>query len=104
MVLAEIKGEATAANVRRINRTEKMIITTSIKRITIIIITVIGGTITEGVVLFSVVENRVKTEIMATITEALMIFIDAGIYFLLKTYACQYYFSVILDYVTNILF
>jgi len=103
VVLAEIKGEATAANVRRINRTEKMIITTSIKRITIII-TVIGGTIIEGVVLFSVVENRVKTEIMATITEALMIFIDAGIYFLLKTYACQYYFSVILDYVTNILF
>lgn len=103
MVVAEIKDEATAANVRRINRTERMIITTSIKRITIIIITV-GDTITEGVVLFSVVENRVKTEIMATVTEALMIFIDAGIYFLLKIYACQYYFSVILDYVTNILF
>lgn len=83
MAVAEIKDGAIAANVRRINRTERMIITTSIKRITLIIITVVvvGDTIIEGVALFSVVENRVKTEIMAALTEALMIFIDAGIYF-----------------------
>lgn len=81
MAVVEIKDGVIATNVRRINRTERTIITTSIKRITIIIITVVDDTIIEGVALFSIVENRVKTEIMAAVTEALMIFIDAGIYF-----------------------
>lgn len=86
MAAAETKGEATAANVRRINRTERMIIATLIKRITTIIIIVTDDTIIEGVVLFSVAANRVKTEIMAAVTEALMIFTNAGIYFVKSLY------------------
>lgn len=78
MAVAETKGEVTAVNARRINRTERMITTTSIKRIIIIIIT--GDTITGGAVLLNVAENQAKTEITVPVTEALMIFTDAGIF------------------------
>lgn len=78
-VVAETKDEVTAANVRRINRTERTI--TIIKRI-IIIILAVGDTITGGVISFSVAENRVKIEIMVATIETLTIFTGAGICFL----------------------
>lgn len=66
------KDEATVVNVKKINRTGRMIVITIIKKIIIIIITV-GGTITEdSVILSSVVENRVKIGIIAA-TETLTI-------------------------------
>lgn len=80
MAVAEIKDEASVANVKRTSRIERTT-TTTIKRIVIIIIiTVVDGTITEDVVLFNVVENQVKKEIMVAATEISTISIDAGIY------------------------
>lgn len=80
MAVAEIKDEVTAVNVRKINRTERMITITIIKRIITIIIAV-DGTITGDVISFSIVENQVKIEIMVAAIEISMIFTDAGIYF-----------------------
>lgn len=80
MAEAATKDEVPAANVRRINRTERTITTIIIKRI-ITIIVAVGDTITEGVISFSVAESRVKTEIMVAAIETLTIFTDAGIYF-----------------------
>lgn len=79
MAVAETKDEVTAANVRKINRTEKTITITIIKKIISITIAV-GDTITGGAISFSVAENRVKTEIMVAAIETLTIFIGAGIY------------------------
>lgn len=79
MAVAEIKDEASVANVKRTSRIERTT-TTTIKRIVIIIITVVDGTITEDVVLFNVAENQVKKEIMVAATEISTISIDAGIY------------------------
>lgn len=77
MAVAETKDEVTAVNVRKINRTEKTITTTIIKRI--IVIAAVGDTITEGVISFSIAENQVKIEIMVAAIEISMI-TDAGIY------------------------
>jgi hypothetical protein len=83
VVAAEIRHEAIVANDRRTNKTEKTIATTTIKRIitiiTIIItIVAIDDTIIEDVILSSVVENRVKTEVTVTVTEVSTIFTSAG--------------------------
>ena len=81
MAVAEIKDEVTAANVKKINRTERMITITIIKRIiTVIVVVVIGDTITGDIISFNVAENRVKTEIMVTAIETLTSFTGAGIY------------------------
>jgi len=89
VVAAEIRHEAIVVNVRRTNKTGRTIATTTIKRIitiiTIIITIVItiDDTIREDVVLFSVVENRVKTEVtevpLVTVTEVSTIFTNAGL-------------------------
>lgn len=81
MTVAEIKDEVAAVNVRKINRTERMITITIIKRIITIIIAV-DDTITGGVISFSIAENQVKIEVMVAAIEISMIFTDAGIYFL----------------------
>jgi len=77
VVVAETKDEVTAANVRKINRTERTIAITIIKRIIIII--AVGDTITGDAILFSIAENQVKIEIMVAAIEISMI-TDAGIY------------------------
>jgi len=83
VVAAGTRHEATVANVKRTNKTEKTIVTTTIKRIItiIIIITIVAidDTIIEDVVLSNVVENRVKTEATATVTEVSTIFTNAGL-------------------------
>lgn len=79
MAVAETKDEVTAANVRRINRTERTTTVTIIKRIITIIIAV-GDMITGGVISFNVAENPVKTEIMVAALETSTIFTDAGIH------------------------
>lgn len=83
MAVAEIKDKVTAANVRKINRTERMITITIIKRIItilVVVVVVVGDTIIGDVISFNVAENRVKTEIMVAAIETLMILTDAGIY------------------------
>jgi len=85
VAVAEIKDEVTAVNVRRINKIERMITITIIKRIIIII--AVGDTIIEGVISFSVAENRVKTEIMVVTIETLTIFTGAGISFFRNLYS-----------------
>lgn len=85
MVVAEIKDEVIAANVRKINRTERTIAITIIKRIIIII--AVGDTITGDAILFSIAENQVKIEIMVAAIEISMI-TDAGIYFLKTRIIC----------------
>jgi len=85
VAVAEIKDEVTAVNARRINKIERTITITIIKRIIIIIIAV-GDTITEGVISFSVAENRVKTEIMVVAIETLTIFTGAGISYFRNLY------------------
>lgn len=77
MAAAEIREEATAVNVKRINKIERTTIVITIKRITTIILTA-GDTIIEGVALSNVAENQVKTEVTAATTGALTIFTDAG--------------------------
>jgi len=86
VAVAEIKDEVTAVNARRINKIERTITITIIKRIIIIIIIAVGDTITEGVISFSVAENRVKTEIMVVAIETLTIFTGAGISYFRNLY------------------
>lgn len=86
--MAVAKDEVTAVNVRRINKTEKTIVTTIIKR-TIVIPIVVDDTITgDSVVLFNVVENLVKIEITVAATGILKIFIDQGIFESFKYSSC----------------
>lgn len=86
MAIAEIKDEVTAANVRKINRTEKTITTTIIKRIITIII-LVGDTIIEGVIL-SIAENQARTEIIVVAAIEISMITDAGIYFLKTWVIC----------------
>ena len=80
MAVAEIKDEVIVANVKKINRIERMITVIIIKKIVIVIIVVVGDMTTGDVISFNVAENRVKTEIIVTAIEILMSFTGAGIY------------------------